>query len=51
MPEEIPDLDRTAAAIREVLIESTDIIPAGSEPFVGWSYVLANRIAQVVSNA
>ena len=37
--------ERQTAAIREVLIASTDIIPHGSEPFVGWSQVLAERIA------
>lgn len=30
--------------IREVLIASTDIVPAGGEPYVGWSMVLTERI-------
>ena len=30
--------------VRDVLIEATDIIRLGDEPFVGWSAVLAERI-------
>ena len=36
---------RVSNAIRDVLIESVDCVPAGSEPFVGWSSVLADRCA------
>lgn len=31
--------------IREVLIAATDMVPVGEEPYVGWSAVLAERIA------
>lgn len=34
--------------IREVLMASTDIIPDEAVPYVGWSLVLAERIAAVV---
>jgi len=37
-----------SAVIREVLIAATDIVPHGSEPFVGWSAVLADRIAEAL---
>jgi microcompartment protein CcmK/EutM len=31
--------------IREVLIAATDMVGVGEEPYVGWSLVLAERIA------
>lgn len=34
--------------IREVLIAATDMVPCGEEPYVGWSAVLADRIAEAL---
>jgi hypothetical protein len=41
--------ETATAAIREVLIAATDIVPAGSEPGVGWSLVLAERIVDALA--
>lgn len=35
--------------VRDVLIEAVDIIPAGTEPHVGWSAVLAERICAAMN--
>lgn len=34
--------------IREVLIAADDMVPVGEEPYVGWSLVLAERIADAL---
>lgn len=36
------------SVVREVLIAATDIIEPGTEPFVGWSAVLAERIVEAL---
>jgi hypothetical protein len=43
--------DSLVAAVRDVLIDATDMIPAGAEPGVGWSDVLAERIVAAMPSS
>jgi hypothetical protein len=36
-------VERATTAARQAIMESFDVMPPGTEPFPGWSFVLAER--------